>query len=268
MDKKRSKISIISKLNCIRLFYRGALLFGLLVYHILYRFYDIPFFDYSKPVTWIVVGFITLSFIGEMIERFIPSKVASMGSQKQHRRNYRPSGENKPILQSWKITLMVFLSWVAFNAIFATLYFLHIIDQGVLMLISLFYAVSDMICILFFCPFQTWMMHNRCCTTCRIYNWDFAMITTPLIFIMVTKENGNYMVNPFAIALVALSWVLLIKWEITYHAHPERFSDATNLSIRCVNCKEKLCSHKKQLQHLLKKSREVLHQKLSKKKDE
>ena len=76
MDKKRIRISIISKLNYIRLFYRGALLLGLLVYYILFRVYDIPFFDYTNPITWIVVGFITLSFIGEMIERFIPSKTA------------------------------------------------------------------------------------------------------------------------------------------------------------------------------------------------
>lgn len=268
MDAKRIRISIISKLNYVRLFYRGALLLGVLIYYILFRVYDIPFFDFTNVATWIVVGFVTLSFVGEMIERFIPSKTASMGSQKQHKRNYLPSGEEKPVLQSWKITLVVFLSWTGLNAIFGVLYFTHTIDQGVLMLITLFYSVSDMICILFFCPFQTWMMHNRCCTTCRIYNWDFAMIFTPLIFIIVSKSNGQYVVNPFALVLVLTSLALLIKWEITYHAHPERFSDATNLSIRCVNCKEKLCAHKKQLQHLLKKSRELLKQKLGKKSEE
>lgn len=267
MDTKKIRISIISKLNFIRLFYRGTLLLGLLVYYILYRVYNIPFFDYSYVATIIVVGFITLSFVGEMIERFIPSKTASMGSQKQHKRNYRPSGKEKPVLHSWKITLLVFASWVGFNAIFGVLYFFNIIDQGILMLISLAYSVSDMICILYFCPFQTWMMHNRCCTTCRIYNWDFAMMFTPLIFIIVTKVNGSYVVNPFAIILVATSLILLLKWEITYHAHPERFSDETNLSLRCENCKEKLCGHKKQLQRLLIKYRELLKQKLNKKEE-
>lgn len=264
MDKKRIKISIISKLNYIRLFYRGTLLLGLLIYYILFRVYNIPFFDFTNTVTLIVVGFITLSFVGEMIERFIPSTTSSMGSQKQFKRNYRPSGEDKPELQSWKITLIVFISWIGLNAIFGTLYFLNIFDQGIIMLISLFYSVSDMICILFFCPFQTWIMHNRCCTTCRIYNWDFAMMFTPLAFLVVVKVNDTYQVNPFAIILVATSLILLIRWELTYHLHPERFSDKTNLSIRCENCKEKLCAHKKQLQHLLKKSRELLKQKLSK----
>ena len=264
MKASQVRISIISKLNYIRLFYRSVLLLAVLIYYILSRVYGIPFFDFSNPGTWIVVGFVTLSFVGEMIERFIPSKTASMGSQKQHKRNYKPSGEDKPVLQSWKATLIVFLSWTGLNAIFGVLYFTHVIDQGILMLITLFYGISDMICILFFCPFQTWMMHNRCCATCRIYNWDFAMIFTPLIFIVVTKGENGYFVNPFALILVLTSLILLVKWEIVYHTHPERFSDATNLSLRCVNCQEKLCAHKKQLQHLLKKSREKLRQKLGK----
>ena len=73
-----------------------------------------------------------------------------------------------------------------------TLYFLNVIDLGIVVIISLAFSVCDLICILFFCPFQTWMMHNRCCTTCRIYNWDFAMMFTPLIFIVVVPygENG------------------------------------------------------------------------------
>ena len=268
MDKKQRRISLISKLNFVRLFYRSALLVGLLVYYILFRVYDIPFFDYSNALTLIVVGFITLSFVGEMIERFIPSRTASMGSQKQHKRNYVPSGEEKPVLQSWKRTLLVVTSWVLLNATFGVLYFFDIFDQGILMIIALMCSVSDMICILFFCPFQTWMMHNRCCTTCRIYNWDFAMMFTPLIFLLVDKVNDKYVINPFAFILVLTSLVLLIKWEITYHIHPERFSDTTNLSIRCEHCEEKLCSHKKQLQKLLKKGRELLKQTLNRKSED
>jgi len=260
MKTRKGKISLISKLNYIRLFYRGTLLVAFLIYYILTRVYNIPFLDYTNPLTYIVLGFITLSFIGEMIERFIPSKTSSMGSQKQFKRNYIPVEDNvdKPELQSWKGTLLVFISWIALNAIFGTLYILKIFDQGIMFLISLFYAVSDMICILFFCPFQTWMMHNRCCSTCRIYNWDFAMISTPLVFIMFTDTGDGLFINPFAIALVATSLALLIKWEITYRLHPERFSPNTNQSLHCENCKEKLCFHKKQLQKLLLESRKYI----------
>ena len=253
MKGNRSKISLISKLNYFRLFYRGTLLVGVLIYYILTRVYNMPFFDFSNVLTYVVLGFITLSLIVEMIERFIPTRTSSMGSQKQFKKNYLPSGEDKPELQSWKTTLVVFLSWVGLNAIFATLFYLRIFDQGIMTLISLAYSVSDMICILFFCPFQTWMMHNRCCGTCRIYNWDFAMIFTPAVFLIITPAENGVFVNPFALVLVALSLALLLEWEIIYHAHPERFSDKTNLSLRCVNCQEKLCSHKKQLQKLLAK---------------
>lgn len=86
---------------------------------------------------------------------------------------------------------------------------------------------------------------------------------TPLAFIIVTKEENGYFLNPFALTLVITSLALLLKWEITYHNHPERFSDKTNLSIRCENCEEKLCAHKKQLQRLLMKSRALLREKLN-----
>ena len=254
----KRKFSLISKLNYLRLIYRGSLLLAMVVYYILTRVYSMTFFDQNHPLTYLVVGFITLSFVGEMIERFIPSKTSSMGSQKQFKKNYIPSGEEKPELQSWKITLLVFVSWAALNGGFAALFYLNIFDTDIMVLISLAYAVCDMICILFFCPFQTWMMHNRCCGTCRIYNWDFAMITTPLIFIIVTRTETGVALNPFALVLVAMSWALLIEWEIIYHKHPERFSDKTNAALRCVNCKEKLCGHKKQLQKLLAKRHELL----------
>ena len=97
-----------------------------------------------------------------------------------------------------------------------------------------------MICILFFCPFQTWFMKNRCCAVCRIYNWDFAMMFTPYLFI----PNG------YTWSLLGMSLLLLIRWEITVHRHPERFAENTNAALSCKNCEEKLCHHKKQLQHL------------------
>ena len=267
MKTKAIALSIISKLNYFRLVYRSLLLIGMLVYYIYTRVNGLVFFDYTKPLTYAVLGFITLSFIIEMIGRTIPAKTSSMGSQKQFARNYVPSGESEPELQSWKRTLAVFASWVGLNAIFATLYFIHVFDQGIMALISLFYSVCDMICILFFCPFQTWMMRNRCCGTCRIYNWDFAMMFTPLIFIIVSHDEQGWVVNYFALALVATSLVLLLIWEITYRRHPERFSDKSNLSLRCVSCKEKLCSHKKQLQKYLVKYYRLLKSRLKRNED-
>ena len=118
-----------------------------------------------------------------------------------------------------------------------------------MVLLSIFYSVCDMICILFFCPFQTWMMKNKCCSTCRIYNWDYIMMFTPLLVVD----------NPYAKCLVGLSLLLLIRWELNYFMHPERFYEETNCALSCANCKEKLCHHKKQLRSFHKKLFSQLH---------
>lgn len=135
------------------------------------------------------------------------------------------------------------LAWFGLNGAIGVLYWTGIIDEGILFLICLAYSVCDMICILFFCPFQSWFMKNRCCTTCRIYNWDFAMMFTPLVF---TKRFFTW-----SLLLVAL--IILVQWEVTVYRHPERFSDETNESLTCKNCTEKLCHHKTQLRSLWKR---------------
>lgn len=193
----------------------------------------------------VILGLIWLVFVVEMVFRFFPSKIESMGCQKQFARNFQPTEnkEAKPDQQSGWVTFAVAAAWVALNAAIGALYYTHMIDEGILLLISLAYSVCDMICILFFCPFQTWFMKNKCCTSCRIYNWDYAMMFTPLIFI---KSVYTWSILAFAVALLA-------RWEIAYHRHPERFSEATNACLSCANCKEKLCYHKKQLRGFLKK---------------
>ncbi|MCC8357928.1 MAG: hypothetical protein LJU34_08915, partial [Oscillospiraceae bacterium] len=109
------------------------------------------------------------------------------------------------------------------------------------------YSVCDMICILFFCPFQTWFMKNKCCGSCRIYNWDYAMMFTPLMFIK----------SVYTWTLCAMALALLIRWELTFYRHPERFYEATNQSLKCANCHEKLCQHKKQLRRFLRRQQEL-----------
>ena len=69
------------------------------------------------------------------------------------------------------------------------------------------------------------------------------MMCTPLIFIPTI----------YTWSLVLMSLVLLAKWEITYHLHPERWSPQTNQSLSCAMCEEKLCQHKTQLKTLWKK---------------
>ena len=237
MSKKRSKIS---NLHIVKLILRSLLFLAVLVFYILDRTEVLTYNAILPAVVWI---FFTI----EMMFRFFPSKMESMGCQKQFKRNYLPKGENiKPTNQSWKVTALVTVVWLALNAIFGILYYTGIFDRGILILIAILYSVCDIICILFFCPFQTWFMKNRCCATCRIYNWDFAMMFTPLVFIP----------SLYTYSLLGFALLILLRWEITYRRFPERFSTDTNKCLDCSRCEEKLCSHKTQLQSFLKKNKE------------
>ncbi len=186
-----------------------------------------------------------------MIFRFFPSPFESMGCQKQFARNYKPTGETPSRPNTWRSTLAVFVCWVALNSVIGLLYFLGVFDKGILILTTLFYSVCDMICILFFCPFQTWFMKNKCCGSCRIYNWDYPMMFTPLVFIP----------NVFTWSIFGVSIILVLVWEMLLRVHPERFYERTNACLSCGECREKLCHHKKQLRHFLKKNRKLLIQK-------
>ena len=239
MNQRKKKLSKISALHYLKLVLRSTIFAVSLVFYILGKF-DI------LTKNWLLPMIVWFFFIIGMSLRFFPSKFESMGCQKQFARNYEPiSEESTPTNQSWKQTVLVTVVWLALNAVIGALYFAGIFDRGLLILIALAYSVCDIICILFFCPFQTWFMKNRCCTTCRIYNWDFAMMFTPLVFIP----------HWYTYSLLGCALALLLRWEITYRIHPERFSVATNRCLDCSRCEEKLCSHKKQLQGFLKKYR-------------
>lgn len=243
MKKEKKKLSLISFIHYIKLFYRSLLFLLAAAAYAVGKLYNksgaFNGFDVSK----LLLGLIWIIYAAEMLARFFPSRLESAGCQKQFKQNYMPAASatngnrNDAKPQSWKTTFAVTAAWTALNAFIGALYCTGIIDAGALVLVSLAYGVCDMICILFFCPFQTWFMKNRCCASCRIYNWDFAMMFTPFIFI-----PGKY-----TWSLLALSLLLLLRWEITFRRYPERFSPETNDFLSCANCKEKLCRHKKQL---------------------
>lgn len=245
---KKIKLSLISSMHYLKLVYRSALFLAATCMYLVSRLQgDESMFYGFEQKHWLLIV-IWLVYAAEMISRFFPSRLESMGCQKQFQRNYKPTGEAVPELQSNKRTLSVALAWLLLNGIIGVLYYTGIIDAGILILISLAYGVCDMICILFFCPFQTWFMKNRCCTVCRIYNWDFPMMFTPFIFIP----------SVFTWSLLLMSILLLGRWELSIKLHPERFSERTNANLSCVNCQEKLCHHKKQLRSFWEKNKAKL----------
>jgi len=177
----------------------------------------------------------------DMIIIFSRRSKVSMGSIKQFKRNYI-----EPKVQATKETLKkarrtmniqalkVILAWVLLNGIVATLYYTKIIRNRDLFLISAAYYVADLICIIYFCPFQKWIMRNRCCTTCRIFNWDQLMMVTPLLFIP----------SLYSWTLGGLALIAFLVWEYNFYAHTERFLEISNDHLKCVNCTDKLCFHR------------------------
>lgn len=260
MQKKRAlALSKTSTLHYIRLVYRSILFVIAVVTYIINRVKKTGYLFGGLEKSLAFLMLIWTVFLVEMILRFFPTKIESLGCEKQFARNFKLN-KNAEIVSfqgvNTKSILVVIAFWAALNTTIGILYLTNIIDKGILLLISLAYAVCDMICILFFCPFQTWIMKNKCCVSCRIYNWDFAMIFTPLIFIK----------NAFTWSLLALAIILLIKWEIIHKRYPERFIESKNANLSCANCDEKLCQHKKQLQKFLVDQKKLL-KKLEKRKE-
>lgn len=252
--KKKSKLTSVSVWHFVRLGYRSALFIVLAIIYIDFRL-DLrgqsPLLEsagmlsdlsQSHGLRTAVLGIIWIVFMVEMILRFFPSRLESPGSQKQFATNYIKSGKTEIVIPDNNATMLVALIWVCLNAPFGVLHMAGLLDDGIMILLSCAFAVCDMICILFFCPFQTWFLKNKCCSSCRIYNWDYAMMFTPLFFIS----------SPYTLSLLFMSIALLLRWEITFYRYPERFSENTNEYLKCVNCTEKLCAHKTQLHTLWK----------------
>ena len=247
-----SRLSKISALHYAKLLFRSLLLVVAAIVYIVGRLIadrDLLERVANHPV---VLGIILLVFGLEILLRFFPSKMESMGCQKQFAHNFMPTDTPVPseaaTRQSRRSILLIAGFWIVLNGAFGALYVWGIIDEGILLLICLVFSVCDMICILFFCPFQTWVMKNKCCGSCRIYNWDYAMMFTPLVFVR----------EPYAWGLLALSLALLLKWEIVYHRHPERLYESSNRCLSCAECQEKLCAHKKSLQRFLTQYRTII----------
>ncbi len=244
-------MSRISKLHYYKLFFRSILFLiasSSYIYNRINNSSKVFSGIEDKPVILFIIWII---FAIEIIFRFFPSRFESMGCQKQFKKNFVPSKDycgGKVNLNSAKTTFICLLSWIILNAIIGIFHYAGIIDSGILVLISLAYSICDMICILFFCPFQTWIMKNKCCGSCRIYNWDYAMMFTPLIFVD----------NIFARSIFVFSLILALVWEVFVKLHPERFSELTNDNLSCINCKEKLCHHKVQLKEFINKNKDII----------
>ena len=180
----------------------------------------------------------------KMIIHMLPGPRQTMGIRKSLSETYRePEGSYDRLelleyvqsmnIKAWRVMLV----WLVFNGVIGLLYLTGVLRAQELILLSIFYYACDTTCMIMFCPFQSFIMRNHCCVSCRIFDWGWFMMFTPLLFIR----------SFFSWSLFFTSCVVLIRWEVIYASHPERFWRGSNTAIRCENCQDRICRIKKPL---------------------
>ena len=188
---------------------------------------------------WSVFHLLWLVWVLDMVQQILPIRnKLPLGSMKLFANRFQPIRDKinhqalrDYIISTTKAAYKVFLIWIALILAIGGLYFGGIIGKVGLFMFSVCFYVCDLICVLVWCPFRL-MMGNRCCTTCRIFNWDHLMMFSPLI----------YMGGFFAISLVLLSLAAWLVWELCIMMYPERFWHNSNAALKCSQCTDKLCT--------------------------
>jgi len=241
MEQTRTKqpMSKIRKLYMLRLVGRCFVLLAcVLVWLLRPETYDIlygmAFFE-RVSVLHLLWGI----WVVDMLAQLMPiKKKLSIGSLKVFRKSFRPvrSIINRQALKTYivsttKSAYRVMILWLALAAVIGLLYYAKVIDRKILFLLTAAFYVCDLICVLIWCPFRL-MMKTRCCTTCRIFNWDHLMMFTPVAFVP----------SFYTLSLFGLSVAVFCVWEACILLYPERFWEQTNDALKCVNCTDKLCT--------------------------
>ena len=193
--------------------------------------------NFFRELSWLHL--LWLVWAVDTLQQIVPIKnKLPLGSMKLFASRFKPIRDRVNyealrdyIIATTKSAYKVFLIWCAGLAVVGALYYCGLLGRAELFLISALFYVCDLICVLIWCPFRL-IMHNRCCTTCRIFNWDHLMMFSPLIFVP----------GFFTWSLVLASCAVGAVWEICIFLHPERFWEETNVSLQCAKCTDKLCT--------------------------
>ena len=231
--------SKVRKIYFLRLFGRIIVfILALFMYFLRKTEYDIlSGFNFFESFS--ILHILWAVWIYDMILQLIPVKAhISIGSQKVFSSLFRPIREKinketlkKYIIDTTKAAYKVLIIWVALVIVIGVLYWKNVIGVAEIFLISIFFYVADLICVLIWCPFRL-IMGNKCCTTCRIFNWDHLMMFAPFIVV-----PGVY-----SYTLVALATAIWIVWEACVFTYPERFWENSNMALKCSECTDKLCT--------------------------
>lgn len=234
-----SKMSRVRKRYFVRLLGRVLIL---LICVLLWIFYPEQFTIltewnfFAKPTLLHILWGIWMC---DMLEQLLPiNKQVPLGSQKLFKTRFKPIREkfSREALKQYIITttrsaFWVLLLWTFLIVCIGLLYATGILNRVAVFMISVVFYVCDLICVLIWCPFRL-ILKNRCCTTCRIFNWDHLMMFTPMLFV-----DSFYSWSLLGVAIAV--WVL---WEACVLLFPERFWEQTNTALQCAQCTDKLCT--------------------------
>lgn len=226
-------------MNRIRIWSSGAL-FLFAIYCLFFQ----PTLPFSLPREIYRIAFIYFAFFP--IKDMLAIANPTLYKGRQFEKHYQP----QPQLDRQEFMYMkdrydrravlAFGFWIVFMSIPGTLYLLGYIGK---IWIFVFFALSNFsvfFAIFGWCPFHSLFIKPDCCMECRIYNWDSFFQYSFLIFIP----------NIMTITLFLLGVLSLLKWEITYAKHPQRFYKMSNANLVCEHCDLDACrQHKKKMFH-------------------
>ena len=212
------------------------LLFAIALYLTGFEKHDVlQGFAFFERITWMHVLWVI--WVLDMLFQLIPVKNIALGSHKVFKQRFRPVLERinmdalkKYIITTTKSAYKVMIIWVVLIAALGLLKRWSVLTDVHLFLISVLFYVCDLICVLVWCPFRL-IMKNKCCTTCRIFNWDHLMMFTPMLFV-----KGFY-----SISLLVMAFAIWLIWELCVMLYPERFWEKSNAALKCSECTDKLC---------------------------
>ena len=237
--QKRNENSALRKKYILRLIARCAIFIAAVALFIFIRdeFEILEGFNFFTRFS--IFHLLWIVWVADMIFQLVPVKnKIPIGSQKHLKYHFKHAKERinkdalkKYIVDTTKSAYKVMILWCTLIAALGIFYFTKLIKADHLLMISIFFYVADLICVLVWCPFRL-MMGTRCCTTCRIFNWDHFMMFSPLMFV------GGF----FSISLFVMSVIVLAFWEFCVFVYPERFWEGSNTALKCSECTDKLCT--------------------------
>lgn len=232
-------MSRIRKVYFAKLFFRIAVLIATVVLYFTHpeQFEIVEGWNFFKGfsvfhVLWVI-------WIFDMVTQLMPVKDIALGSQKLFKEKFKPVIDkitDKKKLKEYIVNTnraagKVLILWTLLIAALCVLRVFNILNNKHLFLVSVAFYVCDLICVLIWCPFRL-IIGNKCCTTCRIFNWDHMMMFTPMLFV------GSF----FSISLLIFSLIDLFIWELCVYLYPERFWENSNMALKCSECTDKLCT--------------------------